>query len=160
MRTKKQPELVPDQPSLSQEDLVRAATNSPSLAKNTVILGDRTFPIVDLPYDAFIRFLALLQPLLEVFASKITGGLTSSTGGFTASSIVTYLADSLPELALICVEQTDPTMTVQKVKEMGRTPFALANIVIKQIEANKIIGEISDFFVTLLPLLTMNAAKK
>lgn len=152
--------VVEETPKITTLDLVRAATNDPALSTISVTLGDKDYPVVDLPYDAYIRFLALLQPLLEVFASKLTGGLSgSSTGALSAASIIQYCSSSLPEMALIVVEQTDPDITIEQVKVLGKTPFKLAAIVIKQIEANKMITEISDFFVQLLPLMKMSAAK-
>lgn len=149
-------------PAVTQLDIVRAATNDPALAKDTATLGDRTFPLVDLPYDDYIRFLALLQPLLETLTSQLarTAGIgTGLASILSPNALVKYCAESLPEMVCIICEQTDPTITVSEVKRLGKTPFALATIVLLQVQQNRIIADITDFFVQILPFLNMGKRK-
>lgn len=141
-----------EQAELTNVDIVRAATNDSTGI--TVQLGDRTFPIKDLSYDSYVRFFSLLQPLLEMIAGKLAPSLQDHATGITSEAIIRYCSDSLPEMVCIVCEQTDPTITIQEVKELGKTPFNLAKIVIKQIEQNRVIADVSDFFVQVLPLLT------
>jgi len=140
--------------TLSQADIVRAATNDPALTKDEFMLGDRKFPVVDLSYDDYLRFLTLLTPLLET----VVGGVMAKSGFrsgamLSPKDLISSLSDSLPELVSIVCNQTDETMTVEEVKLLGRTPFKLADIVMKQIEHNKIISEIASFFAQMLPVL-------
>jgi hypothetical protein len=141
---------------LSNTDIARAATNNAELAKEYFYLGDRVFKIVDLDYDSYIQFLALLQPVLEVVAKQVAGvrGMAFG-GGLDAAELVSSCAKSLPQMVALIARQTDPTITTEDVKKIpGQNPFKLAKIVLKQVEQNRIIGDIADFFGQILPLLT------
>lgn len=139
---------------MTQLEIVRAATNDPALAKRTVKLGEREFPVIDLEYDDYMLFMAQLQPLLECVLGSLPG--VKSTGlldTLTPATLVTYCAKSLPEMARIVCSQSDPTVTTAEVKKLGKTPFALAYIVLAQIEQNNIITTVKDFFAQIYPLL-------
>jgi hypothetical protein len=69
------------------------------------------------------------------------------------ADLLKYCGDVIPDLALLVVKQTRPDLTLAEVKKLGRSPFKLGTLVIMQIEHNKIIEEIGDFFVRLLPFL-------
>jgi len=108
---------------------------------------------VDLPYDSYLKFLALLQPLFQAFASRFTGKTGLSFGASMAPvELVTTCAEVLPELACIVCEQTDPLITVEEVKKLGN-PLKLASLVVTQIKFNRMIQDIADFFVQILPLM-------
>lgn len=140
---------------ISEHDKVRVATNSPTLAKDEFTLGDKTYKIVDLSYDNYLLFMTHLGPLLEAVVGGVLSvqGMPISTGSITPKLILDHLAGSLPELACIVCNETDPEMTTSQVKKLGKTPFKLAEIVIKQIEHNKIIADIASFFAQMLPVI-------
>jgi hypothetical protein len=139
---------------LSEAAIVRAATNDPALSTTEVTLGDRTFKIVDLPYKDYLAFLVAFKPLLGVFMATAGSGLeVSGLPAFDASDLITYCSDTLPEMVRIVCKQTDPTITVDEVMELGKTPFKLANIVLIQVQQNQMIKEITDFFGTILALM-------
>lgn len=146
---------TPKDVKLSQEDIVRAATNAPTLAKDQFTLGTRTFSVVDLSYDDYMTFMVLLGPMME----SVIGGVMTMQGVSVTSSqlspkdIITHLSGSLPELARLVCAQTDPTVTIEFVKKEGKTPFKLAEIVLKQIEQNRIISDIASFFAQMLPVI-------
>lgn len=144
-----------DETKLKAVEIIRAATNAPELSGTKVKLGDKEYTVVDLPYDDYVTFLAHLQPLIEGLLSKLAQakGIEFNAESLTASSLLTYCSKSLPEMALLCLKQTAPDLTVDEVKKLGKTPFNLAIVVLKQIEQNKIISEISSFFVQMAPLL-------
>ena len=134
--------------------IVRAVTNDPTLAERQVTLGDRVFPVLDLPYDQYILFLAELRPLLEGLMGTIPGLKDLSVvGALTPAALVTYCGNSLPRMAQIVCVQSDPDITVDDVKRLGKTPFKLASVVLAQVEQNAIIADIKAFFVQLAPLL-------
>lgn len=139
----------------TQTEIVRAATNSPELSTHSFTLGDRTFPIVDLPYDDYIKFFAYLQPLIEKFAGAVTGiSFTSQANDdLSVSGLITYCSASLPEMVRMMCAQTDPSVTVDDVKSWVRSPFKLASIVMEQVKANKVIEDLADFFDQIVPLL-------
>lgn len=151
-------------PALSSKEIVRAATNSPELSESKVKLGDREFTIVDLPYDDYLEFLSFLQPLLESLAGKMAGdalpGLIPDTSSLNAGTLIKYCGTSLPRMVQIVLSQTDPKISVEEIKILGKNPFKLATIVLTQIEQNRIIGDISDFFVQILPFLTAGMKMK
>jgi hypothetical protein len=147
---------------LTQKEIVRAATNDAALAEVKVKLGDKEFPILDLPYDDYIKFLAHLQPLMEVFIGKIgsiQGVEMPAASSLNAASLVAYCAADLPEMVQIVVGQSDPTITIEEVKRQGKNPFKLATIVLEQIQQNRMIADFSDFFVQILPLMKAAAPK-
>lgn len=139
--------------NLSTQEIIRAATNDPALSDVMVELGDRKFKIVDLSYDDYLVFLSRLQPVLSAVAGPMMGEANGPE--LSAATLLKYCADVLPELAQLVCKQTDPTITVDEVKRLGRSPFKLAAVVLKQIEQNKMISDITDFFVQIRPLLMM-----
>lgn len=133
------------EPNLTSHDIVRAATNDPAMSTASFKLGERSFPIVDLPYDDYIKFLAFLQPLFDAFATALSGrGSVGDT--LTASDLLKYCASSLPEMVLLMCRQTDKDMTADEVKRLGRNPFVLANAVLAQVTHNSVIEDIKSFF--------------
>jgi hypothetical protein len=58
--------------TLTQKQIVRAVTNDPALSDKTVALGDAVIRIVDLDYDDYCKFIAHLQPLLELLTHTLS----------------------------------------------------------------------------------------
>lgn len=150
-----------DQPTLSQAEILRAATNDPALSTDVFILGSREFKLLDLDYDRYLEFIALLQPLLDAVVSKFAERAKVSLpgielypeGGFNVSHLMKFCKQDLPEMVRIMCNMTDKTVTVAWVKSSARTPLHLAAIVMKQINRNRIISDFMDFFVQMLPAL-------
>lgn len=145
---------------IDAREVARAATNDPALSLSEFVLGDKTFKIVDLAYDDYIKFLALLQPLIEgvVNGASTAGsfdvaGIHVASEGFTVQGILKYCTTKLPEMVRIICAATDPSVTVDDVKRLGRNPFRLAEIVLKQIAQNKMIQDFASFFQRAMPLL-------
>lgn len=138
---------------LTQQEIVRAATNSPELAVDSFELGGREFKILDLPYDDYLKFFALLEPLLSGVAGQLTAFRIGNVDGLSVKDVIKYCGQQLPEMVrLICV-QTEPHVTTKDVKDWARSPFSLASIVLKQVAHNKMIEDVTDFFASLLPLM-------
>lgn len=151
---------IPTEPSITPQEISRAATNDPALSDDEFILGGRKFKVVDLPYDDYIKFISLMQPLLESLVNGVSekAGLklpeiVIPTSGFTVAGLVKACVGALPEMACIVCSQTDPTITVDEVKTLAKTPFKLAQVVLKQIVRNNIIKDFSDFFEQVIPFL-------
>lgn len=142
-----------DSTSLSKKEITRAATNDPELSEKVVTLKGREFKIVDLPYDEHLKFLTGLEPLIEGISGALTGDGISAESSFSLSTIVKYCGEAIPEMACIVCKQTDSTLTVDDVKNLG-SPIKLASLVFTQIEQNNMIDEIADFFVQSLQLLS------
>lgn len=145
---------------IEPREIARAATNDPALSLSEFTLGDKTFKIVDLAYDDYIKFLALLQPLIEGVvngANNTSGfdvaGIHVASDGFTVQGILKYCSTELPEMVRIICAAADPTITVEDVKRLGKNPFRLAEIVLKQIAQNKMIQDFASFFQRAMPLL-------
>ena len=146
---------------LTDKEVVRAMTNDPGLSTAEHTLGGRTFKIVDLSYDDYKVFVAHLNPLIEMLLAKLVSftGLQSEASSVNASGLLKYCCDSMEDLALIVVHQTEPDVTMEELKKLAGSPFKLAGLVMKQIHQNRIIEEIGDFFVQMLPLLPIPQAK-
>ncbi len=147
-------------PTLTPEDLTRAALNTPELAKDSFTLGDKEYKILDLGYRDYTKFLFYLQPLLETFMGTLTSrsdisvpGLSIPMGKIDPSGIMKYCEESLPAMACIVCKQTDPEMTPEKIMDVAKSPMQLARIVLQQIIQNKMIEEFVDFFGALTQLL-------
>jgi hypothetical protein len=146
--------------TLTEKEIIRAATNDPALSARTFTLGERTFTVVDLEYDDYLKFLAYLQPLLEAVTAKIASirglqlDLGTGGGGMSASALIGFCGKDLPEMARLVCKGTDAGITVEEIKKLGKTPFRLSEIVIAQIEQNNIVKDMSDFFGQSLRLLT------
>ena len=118
------------------------ATNSPVLSETKVVLGTKEYKLVHLPYRDYVQFICLIEPAIKGFFS----GSILIEDTLEASSIIRPLLDVLPELVWLCLKQTDPSITVEQIMKYGKTPTALANIVIAQIKHNNMIQDFSDFF--------------
>lgn len=138
---------------MTNEAVAQVVSNDPVTSGVEVKLGDRTFKLVDLAYDDYVTFNAFLEPFLKAFAGSMLGRDSGSFSALTASDLVRYCSDSLPQMVQICLRQTEPRITVQEIKTLGRTPFKLVPIVLKQVERNGIIQEITDFFELMLPIM-------
>jgi hypothetical protein len=141
--------------TLTSEDIVAAATNSPALAKDSFVLNGKTYKVVDLDYDSYMEFLLLLQPLLEVVL-KIYSGSGSPINLPSTLSIADILKNclhNLPQMVLLICRQTDLKVTMKQIKQPGNTPFTLAEIVMKQIVKNNMIKEFTSFFGQIAPLM-------
>lgn len=145
---------------VTKEEAALAAINI--LSNYTVTLGDKEFKVVNLSYDDYIKFITLLTPMLETFFGSIASvsgvRLAPSSGVLSPGALIKYAGDVLPELACIVCNQTDPSVTVNDVKlwaQQGepKGPFKLAEVVIKQIEQNKIINDFASFFAQMLPMI-------
>jgi hypothetical protein len=140
--------------SLTQQDIARAVTNDPALSTDEVMVGDKVVKIIDLSYDDYCLFMAHLQPLLEsVFGQVAKAAGIDSSSALGVKDLIKYGGNVLPELALLSVRHAYPDMTVTELKALVKSPFKMANIVVKQIEHNQIIQEITDFFAPILPSL-------
>lgn len=146
------------------QDVTQAAVNSPILATIKFTLGSNEYPVLDLPYDDYVLFLTLLQPLLQAATGQLAkaAGLSAAADAASPTSLITHCAENLPELAHIVVRQSVPLITIGELKAQAKTPFKLADIVLKQIQQNNMISDIADFFVQILPYLSAgkNLAKK
>lgn len=153
-------------PSLSQKDIVRAVTNDPSLSSDEFKLGDRTFKVVDLGYDDYLKFMVAMKPLLSGIAAGMSKAKGVSVPGIdlpetsaTEMKILEFCQDELPEMVRIVCAQTDPDITVAEIKKLGKTPFNLAPIALKQMVRNNIISQFTSFFGQILPLMGMVGLK-
>ena len=148
-----------DSPTLSQEQIMAAATNSPALSSEQFQLGDAIYKVVHLPYDDYVEFIAHLQPFMDALAEKIASSAGVSVPGLhltepvSSSLLLKFCGNSLPELVRIIVKQTRPDITAEQVKEQGKNPFVLAAIVLKQVAYNGMIRDFASFFAQIVPLL-------
>jgi hypothetical protein len=149
---------TPTSPVITEREKIRAATNDPALASDQFQLGERAFPIVDLPYDDYLLFVSHLQPVIEAMVNKVAQKKGISLPGidlradFNTNLLLNMCGKTLPEMVCIMCRQSDPGMTVKEVKDLGRKPTVLAVAVMKQIKQNGIIKDFVDFFQHLMPL--------
>jgi len=150
MKTKKVIELP-------EKEVLRAATNSPTLSDDSFVFAGKTYKIVDLSYDSYITFVSLLKPILEGIFSKVAPASIAKSMELPQNidiyKLLGYCTDQLPELVRIILAQTEPNVTLGFVKENHKSPFNLATIVMKQIIRNGIIKDFTDFFEQAAPLL-------
>jgi hypothetical protein len=135
--------------TLTDKDIAFGATNAPALSSASFTLGDRTFKLVHLEYDAYLAFVTLLTPLFE-FAQAASG---IGTEALSPKAVIQYCGADLPELVKLVCSQTDPSITVEEVKRLGKNPLVLAAVVLKQVEHNEMIKDFADFFGQILPLI-------
>lgn len=135
--------------AITPEELVRAAINLPA---DQFKLGDRTFNIVDLPYDDYLEFTTNLAPFIEKVSSSLLSKFNVpnpdlvTTPEFNTSSIIASIGHNLPKLVQIICRQTDPFITTDDIKELAKKPTALIEPVIKQIKQNDMINDLASFF--------------
>lgn len=142
---------------LPEKEVLRAATNSPTLSEDSFLFAGKTYKIVDLSYDHYITFVSLLKPVLEgVFSHLAPANVAQQLElpqKLDIYKLIGYCADQLPELVRIVIAQTEPEVTLDFVKQNHKSPFNLATIVMKQIIRNGIIRDFTDFFAQAAPLL-------
>jgi len=149
---------APQEPVLSEQEIAAAVTNSPALSPDEFKLGDRTFKVVHLPYDDYVVFLSYLQPFLNALVGKLAEKANLAIPdldlgeSFEVSALVKFCLDSLPEMTRIVCKQSAPDITVEEIKVLAGTPFALADVVLKQVAKNRMIRDFADFFGRIAPL--------
>lgn len=146
--------------TLTNEQINRAAWND---AVEHFTLGGREFKIVDLPYDDYTRFLSYIAPLMEHIVKKMVlsqaaglalpDGIALEPTSFTAFDLLKVCTDNLPQMAQLVCKQTDPFITVEDVKKLAGKPMPLADIIIRQIVQNGMIGDFKDFFERMISML-------
>jgi hypothetical protein len=160
MKPNKKSENAAASPKLTKKDVVRAALNDSALSQTHFQLGDRTFPLKDLTYDQYNKFLLLVAPLVDIVIGRMGERAQAQQLGFSdldislfsVTDILKYCGEAIPELATICCQASDPTVTVETVKSLTNKPTVLAGIILKQIVHNNMIQDFADFFGQILPL--------
>lgn len=134
---------------LTEQQIVAAATNDPDFSAVEVEFGGKTYKLIDMAYDDYIKFLALLRPFLEALASRVSG----TNPDINVSDLITHCGEAIPKMAYLALKQVDEDITVEYIKQVGKTPFRIAPVVLKQVEKNNIIQDVADFFVQILPMM-------
>lgn len=147
-------------PAPSEREIIFAATNEPALAPDEFKLGDRTFKVMNLKYDDYIKFLGYLRPFLEGIGQALVASkgiqvpnININGPSFNIDTLLTFCINDLPEMARIVCKQTDPTVTAEQIKEWAGEPFTLCEIILRQVARNNMIGQFASFFGQLLPIL-------
>jgi hypothetical protein len=143
-----------DTKQLTTREIAFAATNDPALAATEFTLGERTFKVLNLPYEDYVKFLGHLQPVLEGITAGAANKPAEGESDFGIGTILKHCADVLPHMVQLSAKQTDPTITVERCKELCPSPLRMATIVLKQIQQNRIVSDIADFFVLMLPVMS------
>lgn len=118
------------------------------------VLGDREFPIKDLAYDDYLEFIDLARPIIESVADSLNvvgdgaGGSEVKLDplGLDFQKLIKLAGHELPRMAWICCKQSDPKIAIADVKRLAKRPFPLIEVVLIQVQHNKLIEEFQDFF--------------
>jgi hypothetical protein len=148
---------------LTEEQIVAATTNSPEMSPYEITLGSgdttRTFKIIDLEYDDYMKFTLFLKPLFNEILSKAKKareagetGINFSIEDIDLDKVFSMFETTLPAMALIVLVNTDPTITVTDCKHLCRTPFKMLEVVLAQVAKNNIIEDFTSFFPQLAQL--------
>jgi hypothetical protein len=141
---------------LTTSDITRAAINTPPLSPDKFTLGDREFPILDLPYDDYVEFIEAFTPIIDMITNsqrgipEIPGIGLGEPQSFSVRDVFKFCGKELPRLVHIICRQSDKAITVEDIKLLAKTPFQLAEIVVMQIERNRMIKDFADFFPRIL----------
>lgn len=145
---------------LTEQQIVAATLNSPELSEHSIILQGRTFKIIDLEYDAYMKFTLYLKPIFKEILSKAAEAQSSGKSAinftledFNIDRIFEIFGSTLPDMALLCLQATEPSMTVEECKRLCKTPFKMLEIVLLQISKNNIIQDFTSFFPHLTRLM-------
>lgn len=153
---------MPQAPAIS-EDLVHAVRRNDH--NKSFKLGNRTFELKDLSYDDYVQFVKHSGPLVESVVSVIQPVLKNdkdgqlvtdfelSVKGLDMDGLAELAGHNLPLLAQLACKQSDPSITIEQVKDLAmhrdnesRGPMALIEVVLKQVAHNKIVEEIAAAF--------------
>ena len=155
------------QRTLTESQIADAVRNDYPEASFTLGQSEaaRTFPIKDLSYDAYIEFLKVGKPILDLVIGAIT--VTTDENGDSQIAfnkeavdldlVIEMAGTSLPRLAHLCCKQSDPKITVDQVKALARRPMDLLDVVLKQVKHNQLVQEFADFFPRLVTSLSQLA---
>jgi hypothetical protein len=151
-------------PQLSDETIHNARRNDYG---KTFEFGGKTFELKDLSYDDYVEFVKLAGPLVENVVSVIQPVLQQdekgelikdfsiSLQGLDISGLADLAGNNLPRMAHIVCRTSDPEITVDEVKRLSMKrvskdkpigPFAMIEVVLKQVAHNKMIDEFVSFF--------------
>lgn len=117
-------------------------------------LGDRQFDLKDLAYDDYLEFIDLARPIIESVADSLNVVADNAGGsevkldplGLDFQKLIKLAGHELPRMAWICCKQSDPKISIADVKRLARRPYPLLEVVLLQVQHNKLIEELQDFF--------------
>jgi hypothetical protein len=161
----------------AEETPVPAPVAAPAVTEQTAVtpegfnFGGRDFKLLPLDYGSFLDFNIFLYPLLEGIASKFLAAKGVSLPGIEvpeldgpniANYFLKFCRKELPEMVCIVCNQMpgDAKVTPDWVKLNAKSPFELAKIVMLQVSKNNMLSEFADFFLHLLPVMTMLTQQK
>lgn len=168
-------------PAPTEAEIIAEATAAPELSKDEFLLGGRTFTVVSLKYRQYLQFVSKLEPVLKALGSKLKAGVTQardnkvsisvpgivlqSLDGLDAGYIMQFCAEEIPAMVEIVCNMAvikDPTQHVTKewIEDNAESPFELLNIVLAQINKNKMIVQFAHFFAQVLPMLLGSATSQ
>lgn len=149
---------------ISEGELTRAALNLPA---NEFMLGERKFEIKDLSYRDYLAFTRYLTPFMEAVGSRLISDKLGVSvpgidlgGAISATSIIDFCGEKLPEMVQIICRQTDPSITVEEIEALAKKPSALIGPVVQQIVHSKVVSDFASFFAQAMTLLSPNQNPK
>lgn len=136
---------------LTDEQIANAVRNDYGDACFT--LGDRVFPVKDLDYDSYVEMMRLAQPVIELVAGALDikdgdgeADLALNPANIDYARIIELCGKDLPKMAWLCCKQSDYKITVDQVKQLARRPQVLIEVVLIQVQHNKLVEEFAGFF--------------
>lgn len=109
----------------------------------TFEFGGVTFKLLDLSYDAYIEFMEHMSPFIEQVM------VPGATGTQNIKDFVKVAGKVLPRMVYLMIQKQDASLTEDWVKENAKTPYMLADLVLRQIAKNKMIEDFASFFASL-----------
>src|SRR5574343_997869 len=126
-------------------------TNSEITSPTSVTFAGKDYKLVHLPYDDYVQFMALIEPVIGTIINIINSGEFALTGN---AGIIKGLLTVLPELVWLSLKQTNSGITLAYIKSNTKSPTELFNIVIAQVKHNDMIKDFSDFFAQINTMMT------
>jgi hypothetical protein len=161
--------------SLTEEQVLSEAFAIPILGEGEFMFGGRKFQVVSLGYKQYLQFVSRLKPIIGLVASKLKNTITdavnskvnvgipgialSALGDIDPAYLLNFCAEDLPQMVeIVCnmkplrEEKLGELVTAQWVEDNAQSPFELINIVLAQVNKNKMIVQFADFFAQVLPI--------
>lgn len=171
------PQSAPEAtPALTDAQIIAEATNDPQLSTDEFMFGGQKFKVVSLGYRQYLQFISKLEPILKTVSSKIKDGvgLQKSPGSrvelpgliltgladIDGGNILKFCSSELPAMVqIVCNmeriaanKNETNLITDEWVEDHADNPFELIDIVLRQVNKNKMIVQFASFFAQVLPM--------
>lgn len=157
-------EIKKEEPILTEKEIMEGVTNNQIFNPDEVVLNNKIYKIKHLEYDDFTVFTSYFEPMVRKVLVGLNNVKNTSEKGETKKisiadldviDLIKSCGDNLPYMGQIILKQTDPNITLEETKKVCGDPFTICELVLLQMNKNRMVEKFSTFFPQLMSLMSL-----